>query len=377
MSDIAINLDGRPLATTGPVLVIGSGLLGASAALALRAAGIEVYLDDISPTSLALARDLGAGEIYTETMEQPRLVIVAVPPDVTASCVIRALRDFPRAIVTDVASVKSLVISQVLDADVDVTRYVSSHPMAGRERSGAAAADRDLFIGRPWVVIAHRSSSDSARLRVRELAVDMGASVVELDAAGHDNAVALVSHVPQLVASLVAARLADAPDEALALAGQGLRDTTRIAASDPRLWTSIVSGNCGPVAAVLRQFQADLNDLIAGLESGAENGFGADGSVGAINSAIKAGNEGVARIPGKHGGAPRRWAIVEVLVPDKPGELARLFTELGAIGINIEDMTLDHSAHQKVGSARLMVDPTRSREAELELEARGWRIVSH
>lgn len=377
MSDVAINFDGRPLATAGPVLVIGSGLLGASAALALRAAGIEVYLDDISPTSLALARDLGAGEIYTDTMAQPRLVLVAVPPDVTARCVIRALRDFPRAIVTDVASVKSLVISEVLAADVDVTRYVSSHPMAGRERSGAAAADRDLFIGRPWVVIAHRRSSDIARLRVRELAVDMGASVVELDAAGHDNAVALVSHVPQLVASLVAARLADAPDEALALAGQGLRDTTRIAASDPRLWTSIVSGNCGPVAAVLRQFQADLNDLIAGLESGAENGFGADGSVGAINSAIKAGNEGVARIPGKHGGAPRRWAIVEVLVPDKPGELARLFTELGAIGINIEDMTLDHSAHQKVGSARLMVDPTRSREAELELEARGWRIVSH
>ncbi|MDO5729694.1 MAG: prephenate dehydrogenase [Actinomycetaceae bacterium] len=377
MSDIATNLDGRPLATTGPVLIIGSGLLGASAALALRAAGIDVFLDDISPTSLALARDLGAGEIYRETMAEPRLVIVAVPPDVTSTCVIRALRDFPSAIVTDVASVKSLVISEVLASGVDVSRYVSSHPMAGRERSGAAAADRDLFIGRPWVVIAHEQSSDLARLRVRELAVDMGASVVELDAQGHDTAVALVSHVPQLVASLVAARLADAPDEALALAGQGLRDTTRIAASDPRLWTSIVSGNCGPVVEVLRQFHGDLADLIAGLESGAQHGFGADGSVGAINSVIEAGNEGVARIPGKHGGAPRRWAIVEVLVPDKPGELARLFSELGAIGINIEDLTLDHSAHQRVGSARLMVDPTRAREAEQELETRGWRIVSH
>ncbi|MDO5719555.1 MAG: prephenate dehydrogenase [Actinomycetaceae bacterium] len=377
MVNISTNPDGRPIATSGPVLVIGSGLLGASAALALRAAHIDVYLDDTSPTSLALARDLGAGIPLGKESLQPSLVIVAVPPDVTAQCVIRALENYPTAVVTDVASVKKLVIEEVLDSGIDAGRYVSSHPMAGRERSGAAAADRDLFIGRPWVVIPHPHSNDEARLRVRELAIDMGAFVAELDAQEHDEAVALISHVPQLVSSLLAARLHDASDDALALVGQGLRDTTRIAASDPRLWTSIVSGNCGPVVSVLRKFKDDLDTLIAGLQSGASRGFGAEGSVGAINAVIDSGNDGVARIPGKHGGAPRRWGIVEVLVPDKPGELGRLFSELGAIGINIEDLTLDHSAHQKVGSARLMVDPTRAREAEIELEARGWRIVSH
>lgn len=376
MTEVHTNPDGRPISTQGPVLVIGSGLLGGSAALALRAADVDVYLQDVSPTSLALARDLGAGMVYKPDLPEPKLVVVAVPPDVTAEVVVRALREHPQAVVTDVASVKSIIIDEVLQSGVDASRYVPSHPMAGRERSGAAAADRDLFIGRPWVVVNRPECDKNAVIVVRNLAVDLGATVVELDADAHDEAVAAVSHVPQLVSSLLASRLRDTPEEALVLAGQGLRDTTRIAASDPRLWTSILSGNCRPVVDVLHAFRDELDSLIDGLESGAKFGFGAHGSVGAINSVISAGNEGVARIPGKHGGAPRRWAIVEVLVPDKPGELARLFADLGNVGINIEDLNMDHSAHQRVGSARIMVDPTRAREAESELEARGWRIVS-
>ncbi|MDI9589349.1 MAG: prephenate dehydrogenase [Gleimia sp.] len=376
MTDVATNPDGRPIQTKGPVLVVGSGLLGASAALALRAADIEVYLQDISPTSLALARDLGAGEAYDSSSPEPALVIVAVPPDVTAECVVSALKDHPDAVVTDVASVKSIIIDEVENSGIDTSKYVPSHPMAGRERSGAAAADRDLFIGRPWVVVRRAGSDASAQVVVRNLAVDLGATVLEMDAGEHDRGVATVSHVPQLVASLLAARLRDATEESLDLAGQGLRDTTRIAASDPRLWTSIVSGNCGPVVDVLHEFRSDLDNLIEGLESGARDGFGAHGSVGAINAVVSAGNDGVSRIPGKHGGAPQRWAIVEVLVPDKPGELARLFSELGAVGINIEDLTIDHSAHQRVGAARIAVEPTRARDAEVELEARGWRIVT-
>ncbi|MDO5034052.1 MAG: prephenate dehydrogenase [Actinomycetaceae bacterium] len=373
---IPTNPDGRPISTEGPVLVVGSGLLGGSAALALRAAGIEVYLQDVSPVSLALARDLGAGEEYTEDSPEPALVIVAVPPDVTAGCVIAALKDHPEAVVTDVASVKSIIVEEVLASGVDASRYVPSHPMAGRERSGVAAADRDLFIGRPWAVVSHELSTPEARIAVRNLAVDLGSSVIELDAAEHDRGVAIVSHVPQLISSLLASRLRDATEDELSLAGQGLRDTTRIAASDPRLWTSIVSGNCGPVVNVLKGFQDELGNLIEGLESGANGGFSAPGSARAINTAMSAGNDGVARIPGKHGGAPRRWGIVEVLIPDKPGELARLFSELGAAGVNIEDFAMEHSAHQRVGIAQISIDPAIVRHAEKELEARGWRIVN-
>lgn len=374
----------RPVATTGPVLVVGTGLLGTSAGLALSAAGVDVLLSDTSPTSQRLAQDVGAGRpVAYMGAEGPTLVLVATPPDVAGGCVVEALTHYPGAVVTDVASVKSAVVEDVLrEAEKTgdpaiAARYVGSHPMAGRERSGAGAADADLFIGRPWVVVPHQGSSAEAQLAVRTLATDLGAVPLEMDADTHDHSVALVSHVPQLVASLLAARLADAPGVALGLAGQGLRDTTRIAASDPRLWTSILAGNAGPVVETLEALGADLEDLLVHLRAAAVQGPLEGGSVGAVNRVMEAGNRGVARIPGKHGGAPQRFSEVEVLVPDRPGELGRLFTELGEIGVNLEDLTLDHSAGQQVGVARVMVDPARARDAELGLERRGWRIIAH
>ncbi|EJF47676.1 prephenate dehydrogenase [Schaalia georgiae F0490] len=381
----------RAMATRGPVLVIGSGLLGASLGLALRAGGVEVLLEDASPTSLRLAQDIGAGRPLSEwsadTGEQreagPRLVVVATPPDVADRCVVHALRAYPRAVVTDVASVKDAVMSDAL-AELGRqgmagagARYVGSHPMAGRERSGAGAADADLFYGRPWVVVAHEGSSPEAVLAVRALASDVGGVPMEMTAPMHDRSVALVSHVPQLVSSMLAARLGDAPPEALSLAGQGLRDTARIAASDPRLWTAILAGNAGPVAEVLRGIQRDLDDLVSHLDAAARLGPLRGGSVGAINRVMEAGNRGVARIPGKHGGAPRRYAELEVLIPDSPGEMGRLFSELGEAGVSIEDFVLEHSAGQQVGVGRIMIDPSAMERAVAVLEAHSWRLIPH
>ena len=379
----------RAMATRGPVLVIGSGLLGASLGLALRAGGVEVLLEDASPTSLRLAQDIGAGRPLSDwaadTGEQreagPGLVVVATPPDVADRCVVHALRAYPRAFVTDVASVKDAVMSDALAelgrqgvAEAGA-RYVGSHPMAGRERSGAGAADADLFYGRPWVVVAHEGSSPEAVLAVRALASDVGGVPMEMTATMHDRSVALVSHVPQLVSSMLAARLGDAPPEALSLAGQGLRDTARIAASDPRLWTAILAGNAGPVAEVLRAIQRDLDDLVTHLDAAARLGPLRGGSVGAINRVMEAGNRGVARIPGKHGGAPRRYAEVQVLVPDSPGELGRLFSDVGAAGVNVEDFSMEHSPGQSAGLAMVSVLPAAAAHLEAALDARGWRVV--
>ncbi|MDO4260089.1 MAG: prephenate dehydrogenase [Actinomycetaceae bacterium] len=370
----------QAMATTGPVLVIGTGLLGASLGLCLRASGIDVLLEDISPTSLRLAQDIGAGIPYEDgDGATPELVVVATPPDVAHRLVSDALRRFPTAVVTDVASVKKAVVDEVLenpDLDpADLARYVGSHPMAGRERSGAGAADADLFFGRPWVVVPHDDTAPAALLAVRSLAADIGAVPIQMDALAHDHAVALVSHVPQLVSSLLAGRLVDTSAQALSLAGQGLRDTTRIAASDPRLWTTILAGNAGPVVEVLKAFDEDLTALITHLERASELGPLRGGSVGSVHRVIEAGNRGVARIPGKHGGAPQRYAELEVLIPDTPGSLGRLFTELGEIDVNIEDLTLEHSAGQKVGLARIMIDPGRLTTAQSELEKRGWRLI--
>ncbi|MHB1288997.1 prephenate dehydrogenase [Georgenia sp.] len=366
-----------PVATRGPVRVVGTGLLGASIGLALTGAGVAVQLEDASPAAAALARDLGAGRPVTADDAEPALVVVATPPDVAARTVLAQLRAHHGAVVTDVASVKALVAEEVHAlADDAAARYVGSHPMAGRERSGAAAADADLFAGRPWVIVPGPTSSPATMLAVRNLAADVGATPVTLGAREHDDAVALVSHLPQLAASLVAARLRDAAEPALALAGQGLRDVTRIAASDPQLWSAILTGNAGPVAHALRGVRSDLETLIDALDRAAQGGPLAEGAAGPVASVIAAGNVGQARIPGKHGGAPSRYGEVTVLVPDRPGELGRLFGEVGEIGVNIEDLQLEHSAGQRVGLAVLSVVPAAAARLEHELDRRGWRVVA-
>lgn len=386
-------------ATEGPVLVVGTGLIGTSLALALRAKDVPVYLWDPSPTSLALAGDMGGGRRlpthsngrwfeWVGDLKPPSIVVVAAPPDVSGSVIAKCLDTFESAVVTDVASVKEAVLGDLWDAQekavesgegaLDLSRFVGSHPMAGRARSGGSHADGDLFVGRPWVIVPTEQSSDQAVLAVRNLAVDVGAVPLELGPEDHDQAVALVSHVPQLVSSLLAARLAGAPLEALGLAGQGLRDTTRIASSDPGLWTAIIAGNAHPVAEILRELRDDLDALVEGLsgEALADGRAIAPGIAGAIATVIASGNRGVERIPGKHGEAPRRWGYVEVLVPDKPGELGRMFTDLGDIGVNLEDLVLEHSVGQPVALARVMIDPGRVDETEVELEARGWTVAS-
>lgn len=369
-----------PTATVGPVLVIGTGLIGTSLALALRARDVEVWLENHSPTSLALAIDMGAGTVPGNG--EPKLVVVAAPPDVVGRTVAAALRKYPNAIVTDVASVKSAVVDDLVDALGDdaekfLPRYVGSHPMAGRERSGASNAHGDLFYGRPWVCVPTRWSAPDSQLAIRHLAGDVGSVFVTLDPQQHDQAVAMVSHVPQIVASLLAARLTDATDETIGLAGQGLRDTTRIAASDPDLWTRIIAGNSKPVAEILVSFRDDLDYLIERLADPATmpGMTVAPGTTAAISNVVAAGNRGVSRIPGKHGGAPRRFGEIEVLVPDEPGALGRLFSDLGELGVNLEDLTLDHSADQPVGLARIMVMPGVLDKAADGLVEKGWRIA--
>lgn len=356
------------------VHVVGTGLIGTSLGLALSRHGDEVTLEDVVPTHAALARDLGAGRLPAAGEDlDPVLVVVATPPDLTAGCVVDALLRFPAAVVTDVASVKGAVLDAVRAAGGDLARYCGSHPMAGRERSGAVSGRYDLFDGRAWVVTPTTETRPEAVSRVTEVARAAGAAVRELPPEEHDRAVAAVSHVPQLAASLVAARLADLDEHAVALAGQGLRDVTRIAASDPHLWTQILAGNAPAVRAVLAGLADDLTAVVGALEA-LEGGGDAPGARGTIARAIAAGNAGHARIPGKHGGASTVYTTVRVLVPDEPGQLGRLFADIGEIGTNIEEFHLDHGLGQDFGLAEVDVVPAAAATLAQALEARGWRL---
>jgi prephenate dehydrogenase len=242
--------------------------------------------------------------------------------------------------------------------------------MAGREQTGALAGRGDLFIGRPWVITPNKESSKESVLLVEALAHDLGASIVSMDPIEHDRAVALVSHAPQIVSSLLAARLASADTADVSLAGQGLRDTTRIAASDPKLWMQILSANSQQVSDVLRNVRDDLDQVLEALQDTAK-----PGSLTSIGKLLESGNQGVAKIPGKHGSSATRYAKVTVMIDDKPGELARLLTEIGQIGINLEDLTLEHATGAQVGLPELYVLPSSEAELVAALIERGWKIV--
>lgn len=363
------------------VHVIGSGLIGSSLGLALSRRGVHVTLEDISSTNAALARDLGAGAL-SEPLDTPDVVVAATPPDVTAGIVAGALDRWPSAVVTDVASVKGSIVralEQRGGGSGDLRRYCGSHPMAGRERSGAIAARADLFEGRPWVVTPTDATAADALATVQELARLVGSAVTVLDPASHDAAVAAVSHVPQVVASLAAARLRDLPEEAVGLAGQGLRDVTRIAASDAGLWTQILAGNAAAVRSVLVELSRDLEAVISALtdlgpDPAVMRPADAPGARGTLARAVAAGNAGHARIPGKHGGGQTSYATVRVLIPDEPGQLGRLFADVGDTGTNIEEFRLDHGLGQAFGVGEVQVVPAAAAHLAEALQQRGWRI---
>lgn len=377
----------------GQVLIIGAGLIGGSIGLGLSAArgdegaNGDVIVRDASPGTARLAEELGVGRVQPERAAEtglgqgldPQLVVVATPPDVAAPVILGALEEFPRATVVDVASVKEPIARQVLaegaERGIDTSRYVGTHPMAGRETSGVVGARSDLFRGRPFVIVPHAHSAPASVRLARNLGIDLGAVVVDVDAATHDEAVAYVSHVPQLVASLLASRLPQASDEALSLSGQGLRDTTRIAASDPRLWVEILSANAGAILPVLHGLREDLGAVVDAFDR-LVTPDAAPGSRAVIARAIARGNDGVRRIPGKHGSGPDAFVTITVLVPDTPGALARLLTDMGEEGINLEDLRLEHSLGQPVGLAHVSVGRADESAVLGMLEARGWARAS-
>jgi prephenate dehydrogenase len=355
-------------------VVIGTGLIGTSAALALSARGMTVHLRDADPDAARTAASLGAG-----TTEPPTgpvdLAIIAVPPALVGRVLADAQREGLARAYTDVASVKDGPSQDVLALGCDTTSYVGSHPMAGAERSGPLAARADLFDGRTWVLTPMPDTSTDTLNTALELVALCGAVPVLMDAAAHDRAVALVSHTPQVVASLIAARLEHAAESAVRLAGPGIRDTTRIAGSNPAMWVEILSANAGAVADTLEELAADLGGAVAGLRAlqAADEEKRGEGAV-TVEDVLRRGNAGRARIPGKHGAPPTRYEGVTVLIGDQPGELARLFADAGRAGVNIEDVAIEHSAGQQAGLVELSVAPASVPTLTAALRDHGWHL---
>ncbi|MER6246354.1 prephenate dehydrogenase [Streptomyces griseorubiginosus] len=355
-------------------LVVGTGLIGTSAALALVARGVTVHLADHDPEQARTAAALGAGT--DEVPEGPvDLAIVAAPPAHVAEVLAGAMRRGVARGYIDVASVKGGPRRELETLGLDLSSYIGTHPMSGREKSGPLAASADLFEGRPWVLTPTRDSDTEVLNLALELVSHCGAVPVVMDADAHDRAVALVSHMPHLVSSMVAARLEHAEEAAVRLCGQGIRDVTRIAASDPGMWIDILSANPGPVADLLTDVAGDLEETVRALRAlqSADEAKRIDGTSG-IEDMLRRGNAGQVRVPGKHGSAPRVYEVVAVLIDDQPGQLARIFADAGRAGVNIEDVRIEHATGQQAGLVQLMVEPQAAPVLSASLRERGWAI---
>lgn len=354
--------------------VVGTGLIGTSIALALSRRGVAVHLIDENDSAARTAASLGAGTVGApkNTVD---LAVLAVPPAQVGTVLAAQQKLGLARSYTDVASVKTEPEIGVLAAGADPATFIGGHPMAGRERSGPLAACATLFEGRSWVLTPTADTGREALNMALMMVSLCGAVPVVMDSDVHDRAVARVSHTPHVVASLMAARLQHLPEDACRLAGQGLRDVTRIAGGDPRLWSDILESNATAVADVLTELAEDLQVTVAALRGLATDDADerAQGTT-LLADLLGRGISGRDRIPGKHGHPVPACAPVRVLIGDQPGELARLLASAAELGVNIEDMTIDHSPGGESGLVELMVARGTAANMAQRLLTAGWRV---
>jgi len=341
------------------VRIVGSGLIGTSIGLGLVQRGIAVEMVDSDPSAQALAMDLTGGVVVVD----PDLVIFALPISSLAQVIKSEIELNPQSTFMDVGSVKNEVVLQVKTFSGLSTRFLPTHPMAGREIGGAGSARADLFQGRSWILTPEPDCAPESKNLVLELIALLGATPIELSALDHDAAVAKISHLPQIAASLVAKQLSGTPAEWMELAGQGLRDTTRIAGSDEKLWKEIIYSNRAEISELLISLQNDLTQMIKSLDDPAK-----------IAGLIAAGRDGKAMIPGKHGGKAREYSYLPIVIDDKPGQLAAIFNECAAMQVNVEDLNIEHSPGQLSALITLSLSAIDAEKLSAHLTSIGWNV---
>ena len=348
------------------VKIVGSGLIGTSIGLALAQKSVKVLMQDYSVGAASMAQSLVDPSAKFTPDHVFDVVVIAVPPSAFRDVLVIEKELNTTSTFVDVLSIKTKPQLEVETLNGLQERFVGSHPMAGREVSGAKSARGDLFTGRSWIFCPTEQTAKASEKTALELIELCGAIAVRMSAQEHDQAMALVSHAPQILASLMAANLNGANPEWLNLIGQGFKDMTRIADSDSNLWQEILSENSTNIADVLSKVRKGLERIESNL---------ADPN--SAKEVIDSGNKGRSLIPGKHGGAARKYIYLHIVIDDRAGQLAAIFNDCAKADINIEDVSIEHTPGQNTGLVTLSVlEAKKAEHLEQFLITAGWKVHS-
>ena len=350
--------------------LIGTGLIGASVGLAARRADVDSIRGwDADPGALAAAADRGAVEAadsLEEAVAGAELVLVATPISTLGAQVDAVLAASPDATVTDVGSTKGALCGAVGDR----SRFIGGHPICGSEARGPEHASAELFEGATWF-LTPVAQTDPERYRVLHgFVASLGAFPTAVDPQAHDRLVALTSHLPHALANLLlnqAGATRVHGHDPLAAAGGSLRDMTRVAGANPRIWVDIFLDNADELARALGEHRRRVEEL--------ERALG-DADAGFLARWIGEASQNRRTLLDQ--AYPDAGAIhrLRIHVPDRPGVLSGITQALGAEKINIEDFELQHLSPERGGTLNVLVggaDEAR-RAAEL-LEAQGYSVV--
>jgi prephenate dehydrogenase len=334
-------------------VIHGTGLIGASIGLALRHAGWDVIGWDPDPAALATASRRGA---LTEVTDDPTrhsadLVVVAAPPSQIMARLESLRTD---ALVTDVAGVKGPVVTTA----AHLPHFVGGHPMAGGATSGPDLASSRLFHGAGWVLTTD-GVSEADLLFMEDVVRSCGANPIRMTAAEHDAAVALISHLPHLTAAALM-NLGLAEPHALALAGGGFRDLTRVAGSETDWWTEVLVANATEILRAIGGLEAGLGGYRRALENGDRDH---------LRELLEVAREG-RRGLGEH------HTQVRVVLLDRPGEIARVGHALEATRADVRDFQLRHGEHGGGGILTISVSPDTAQALGQALRDEGFEIES-
>jgi prephenate dehydrogenase len=356
----------------GRLAIIGTGLLGASVGLAARKAGVrEIVGVDSDRRELRLALERAALTAGAATVEEAvdgaDLVVAATPVRSLAAVLSRAQRANPDAVLSDVGSTKAHLLVELGRSSTDLARVIPGHPMAGSEERGAHAARAELFAGAAWVLTPPAQVDHGALRRMTGFVRALGARPLILDPELHDQVAAFASHLPQLAATALMGAVAEvqAPAALNSLVAGGFRDTTRVAASDPDLWVDICTTNGPRIVPALDTLIERLHALRQLVASGDRDG---------LREVLAAARSARMRLPTKPGTSPRALRELVVHVPDRPGSLAEVFRVLGAAGVNVEDLAIDHEPQGGGGALRVWVGRQALAAGLDALAAAGWEV---